>query len=142
MLVLTRKLQEKIRIGDHITITVLKTKGKAVRLGIEAPAEVPVVRGELSFAGHAVEWDQTPAGAERVTPGAASANDSRTNRARAHWPAKLDSVVAPTRPPGAETAHVSLKRVSREQRCQVLPNLMAAGTGPLRSMLDRRSVTT
>src|SRR5436190_19552567 len=49
MLVLTRKYQEKIRIGDNITITVLRTKGKAVRLGIEAPANVPVIRGELSF---------------------------------------------------------------------------------------------
>jgi carbon storage regulator len=49
MLVLTRKYQEKIRIGDNITITVLRTKGKAVRLGIEAPANVPVVRGELKF---------------------------------------------------------------------------------------------
>ena len=56
MLVLTRKHQEKIRIGDHITITVLKTKGKTVRLGIEAPTEVPVIRGELSFEGQAVEW--------------------------------------------------------------------------------------
>src|SRR3954454_5446161 len=49
MLVLTRKYQEKIRIGDNITITVLRTKGKAVRLGIEAPTDVPVIRGELSF---------------------------------------------------------------------------------------------
>src|SRR5262245_4293544 len=49
MLVLTRKYQEKIRIGDNITITVLRTKGKAVRLGIEAPANVPVIRGELTF---------------------------------------------------------------------------------------------
>src|SRR5215204_6888040 len=49
MLVLTRKYQEKIRIGDNITITVLRTKGKAVRLGIEAPMNVPVIRGELSF---------------------------------------------------------------------------------------------
>src|SRR5215207_7650595 len=49
MLVLTRKYQEKIRIGENITITVLRTKGKAVRLGIEAPADVPVIRGELSF---------------------------------------------------------------------------------------------
>jgi carbon storage regulator len=49
MLVLTRKYQEKIRIGDNITITVLRTKGKAVRLGIEAPSNVPVIRGELSF---------------------------------------------------------------------------------------------
>ena len=47
MLVLTRKNQEKIRIGDDITITVIKTKGKSVRLGIEAPNDVPVLRGEL-----------------------------------------------------------------------------------------------
>lgn len=47
MLVLTRKPHEKIQIGDRITITVLKTKGKSVRLGIEAPADVPVLRGEL-----------------------------------------------------------------------------------------------
>ncbi|QDT68467.1 hypothetical protein MalM25_13890 [Planctomycetes bacterium MalM25] len=47
MLVLTRKPQEKIRIGDNITITVIKTKGQGVRLGIEAPRDVPVLRGEL-----------------------------------------------------------------------------------------------
>lgn len=47
MLVLTRKPQEKIQIGDNITITVIKTKGSGVRLGIEAPADVPVLRGEL-----------------------------------------------------------------------------------------------
>jgi carbon storage regulator CsrA len=50
MLVLTRKYQEKIRIGNNITITVLRMKGKAVRLGIEAPTNVPVIRGELAFA--------------------------------------------------------------------------------------------
>jgi len=49
MLVLTRKAQEKIRIGDDVVITVLKTKGKAVRLGIEAPDEMRVLRGELAF---------------------------------------------------------------------------------------------
>ena len=47
MLVLTRKLKESIRIGDAITITVLRVKGNTVRIGIEAPREVPVVRGEL-----------------------------------------------------------------------------------------------
>ncbi len=40
MLVLTRKQNEKIQIGDQITITVLRMKGKAVRLGIEAPIEM------------------------------------------------------------------------------------------------------
>ena len=49
MLVLTRKQNEKVRIGDSITITVLRMKGKAVRLGIEAPQEVNVIRGELCF---------------------------------------------------------------------------------------------
>ncbi len=49
MLVLTRKQNEKIQIGDHITITVLRMKGKAVRLGIEAPSDVNVLRGELVF---------------------------------------------------------------------------------------------
>jgi carbon storage regulator len=50
MLVLTRKQGERIRIGDDITITVVRTKGKAVRLGIQAPAHVPVLRGEIAAA--------------------------------------------------------------------------------------------
>ncbi len=49
MLVLTRKSNEKIRIGDDIVITVLRTKGKAVRLGIEAPNDMRVLRGEIAF---------------------------------------------------------------------------------------------
>jgi len=47
MLVLTRKQNEKIRIGENITITVIRMKGKGVRLGIEAPKNVNVLRGEL-----------------------------------------------------------------------------------------------
>lgn len=47
MLVLTRKLNEQIRIGDEVTITVIRVKGNTVRLGIEAPRSTRVVRGEL-----------------------------------------------------------------------------------------------
>ena len=47
MLVLTRKLNEAIRIGDDIKITVVEVKGNQVRLGIEAPLSVPVYREEL-----------------------------------------------------------------------------------------------
>ena len=54
MLVLTRKLKESIRIGDAITVTVLRVKGNTVRLGIEAPREVRVVRGELAPLGEPV----------------------------------------------------------------------------------------
>ena len=47
MLVLTRKLQEQIKIGDQVTVTILKIKGGTVRVGIHAPRDVRVVRGEL-----------------------------------------------------------------------------------------------
>ncbi|MFA6523828.1 MAG: carbon storage regulator [Candidatus Peribacteraceae bacterium] len=47
MLVLTRKADQKIQIGSGITVTVLEVKGRHVRLGIEAPVEVPIVRSEL-----------------------------------------------------------------------------------------------
>ena len=42
MLVLTRKVQEQIQIGATITVTVLKTSGKTVKLGISGPPEVPM----------------------------------------------------------------------------------------------------
>lgn len=47
MLVLSRKLGEKVIIGDNITITVLETNGNRVRLGITAPNDVRVLRSEL-----------------------------------------------------------------------------------------------
>ncbi len=47
MLVLTRKLMEKLYIGEDICVTVVRLEGGQVRLGIEAPREVAVVRAEL-----------------------------------------------------------------------------------------------
>ena len=47
MLVLTRKLMEKLFIGDDICVTVVRLEGGQVRLGIDAPREVSVVRAEL-----------------------------------------------------------------------------------------------
>ncbi len=47
MLVLTRKSDESIKIGDDITITVVEIKGNAVRLGIQAPASLRIYRKEL-----------------------------------------------------------------------------------------------
>ena len=47
MLVLTRKLQERIHIGENITITLVRIQGNTVRIGIEAPGDVRVVRGEV-----------------------------------------------------------------------------------------------
>ena len=47
MLVLTRKPGEKIHVGSDITITVLEIKGNKIRIGIEAPDDVTVLRAEL-----------------------------------------------------------------------------------------------
>jgi carbon storage regulator len=47
MLVLSRKLGEKITIGDNISITVVDIDRGKIRLGIEAPRDVPIFRQEL-----------------------------------------------------------------------------------------------
>jgi carbon storage regulator len=47
MLVLTRKIGERIRIGDTITVRVLEVRGTQVRLGVEAPADVRIYREEI-----------------------------------------------------------------------------------------------
>jgi carbon storage regulator len=48
MLVLSRKLGEKIVIGDNIVITVVKIDRNQIRIGIEAPQKVPVYREEIA----------------------------------------------------------------------------------------------
>jgi carbon storage regulator len=47
MLVLSRKESERIRLGDSIVVTVVRVSGDKVRLGIEAPPDVLVLRDEL-----------------------------------------------------------------------------------------------
>jgi carbon storage regulator len=48
MLVLSRKENEKIKLGDNITLTIVRVSGDKVRLGIEAPSDVVILREELS----------------------------------------------------------------------------------------------
>jgi len=50
MLVLTRKAKQSIMIGDDVEVTVLRVYGEKVRLGIQAPSDVPVHRTEISLA--------------------------------------------------------------------------------------------
>jgi carbon storage regulator len=47
MLILTRKLGEKINIGDDITVTLLEIKGAQVKLGIDAPKSIGIHRNEI-----------------------------------------------------------------------------------------------
>ena len=63
MLVLTRKSNQSIMIGDEIEITILSVVGEKVRVGISAPGEVPVYRTEiyLSNKGGATEGSSVSA---------------------------------------------------------------------------------
>ncbi len=62
MLVLSRKRNEQIVIADKIIVTIVDIRGDKVRLGIEAPAEVPVHRREVYEALHRQEdMASTPA---------------------------------------------------------------------------------
>jgi carbon storage regulator len=47
MLVLSRKVGERILIGDNISVTVVRITGGGVRIGIEAPPDLAVIRQEL-----------------------------------------------------------------------------------------------
>lgn len=54
MLVLTRKPGEKIVIGDNITVTVVEVNGNRVRLALDAPDDVHILRAEL------LHWQELP----------------------------------------------------------------------------------
>ena len=69
MLVLSRKVGERILIGDKISVTVVRITGGGVRIGVEAPPEMTVIRHELK---EQLDPRQTPAPvrARPVTVGA------------------------------------------------------------------------
>ena len=48
MLVLSRKIDQQIMIGDDITLTVVRVDGNRVRIGISAPRDIRILRGELA----------------------------------------------------------------------------------------------
>ena len=55
MLILTRRINESLVIGDDVTVTILGVKGNQVRIGVDAPRDVSVHREEL-----AQKDDETP----------------------------------------------------------------------------------
>lgn len=125
MLVLTRKLQERIKIGENVTITVLRVKGNAVRIGIEAPRSVRVIRAELPTDGEASaeEAAQAPGGEEAGV----SAAEAATAEEKGHVaPAESDA------PPAASPLRFPQRRMIN--RCGAPPLRVAcsqalAGSG-------------
>jgi carbon storage regulator CsrA len=124
MLVLTRKQHEKIQIGDNITITVIKTKGQAVRIGIEAPSDVPVLRGELVAARKQLLGDES----------LASGFDSETR----DEPPALGTGSAVRGSKSDSEGVVGFTRAPRSRVATVLPEALG-DRAPLREMLLRRA---
>jgi carbon storage regulator CsrA len=73
MLVLSRRARETIRIGDDITLTIIEIQGNHVRVGIEAPRQHKILRGELEVrpdkphSGVSQSQPETRAGSEPET---------------------------------------------------------------------------
>jgi carbon storage regulator len=63
MLVLTRKSNQSIMIGDNIEVSVLSVMGDKVRIGIQAPQDIPVFRTEIYLEIHRDEIDSAVDGA-------------------------------------------------------------------------------
>ncbi len=78
MLVLTRKLMEKLYIGNDVCVTVVRLEGGQVRLGIDAPRDIAVVRAEL------LDGRPTPVAAEdpNATPPPPMSIKTRPGEAR------------------------------------------------------------
>lgn len=60
MLVLSRKVGEKLVIDGNITVEVLKIQGNRITLGLVAPSDVKILRGELNQKQAAVQVEETP----------------------------------------------------------------------------------
>jgi carbon storage regulator len=57
MLVLSRKQNERIRVGESVVVTVVRVNGDKVRIGIEAPTDMRVLRDELEETGDVILED-------------------------------------------------------------------------------------
>ncbi|HJT32882.1 MAG TPA: carbon storage regulator [Pirellulales bacterium] len=75
MLVLSRKETQQIQIGDNIVVTIVQVKGQGVKIGIEAPDDVRIVRSEIA--------DRPPHGHKPATPAKAASGRSRLAKSKA-----------------------------------------------------------
>ena len=64
MLVLSRKPGQTLVIGDDVVVTILEVNGERVKIGVEAPREIPVLRGELYVEIRNENWLAGAAGPE------------------------------------------------------------------------------
>jgi carbon storage regulator len=99
MLVLTRKSNQSIMIGDNIEVSVLAIMGEKVRIGIQADRTVPVFRKEVYLEIQAEQQAETPGAAENgaahAENGAAHAENGAAQNGRREVDAALRSLGEP-----------------------------------------------
>lgn len=100
MLVLSRKATQQIQIGDNIVVTIVQVKGQGVRIGIEAPDDVRIVRSEIA---------ERPADAE---PAKAASDKATVDRARPRPKPRANVSPAHDRRGGAPGDHFSAPHFS------------------------------
>jgi len=126
MLVLTRKLQQQIKIGEQITVTVLKVKGSTVRIGVSAPREVRVVRGELpkqTAPGEAAVTETLPAESVAAASGETTA-DREAAVEEAAAAVDAPTLARPTAPISA--SHLPLRRIRNRYGSAPLKQVLAS----------------
>ncbi len=106
MLVLSRRPQQSIMIGDSVVVTVLEVKGDQVRLGITAPRTVPVHREEVlvSIAAQGAAQQQQP------VPAPAQRSGRRPVPAPSAVPAAVPAAASPAAVPAAASPAVPQPR--------------------------------
>jgi len=77
MLALTRKIGERIVIGENIVITVVDVKGDNIRLAIDAPREIKILRGEIV---DAIIAENKQAASPKSMPGLEMLKNIRTEK--------------------------------------------------------------
>ena len=127
MLVLTRKNKEQIQIGDGITVTVLRVKGKSVRIGVDAPRDVRILRAELPPGNAETNSPRPTSQSDRnssqtgdVLSNCESSEDQRTVRNNVR-PERTSESVDTALPNQFATLHVLMARRKRRQRKMAIP---------------------
>jgi len=82
MLILTRRAGEALRIGDDIEVTVMAVNGSQVRIGINAPRDVPVDREEIAERKRRDREAERPAGSQGIHTGGAPKREANGPKPR------------------------------------------------------------
>lgn len=141
MLVLSRKVGEKILIGDDIAVTVVRLSGGGVRIGIDAPVEMAVVREELATA---TEAEKLEAG-KSISAGSVSGGESpceekpREEKPREEKPCEANKSRSAGRSP-EKSVPVSKSSEGLDSVARAQPNGLDGSSGHL-SDSDKRNPT-